>query len=189
VFAEFRFDIFDRDGAVGNRCVGMCKSSNAAYKRPTPAKQASATKQKPNRKEMIMDERSLRDKTEQAFRDWQNGIGNITDLFADNLVWTIKGHSLASKTYYSKKEFVDEVLRPFAARFSERFRPVSTHVYVDGDTAIVLWEGEGIRVDGKPYKNSYAWFMRYQDGLVVEATAFYDSLSFNQLWAEVTLKE
>ncbi len=138
---------------------------------------------------MTMNETDLRNKTELAFRAWQNGTGNITDLFADNLVWTIKGHSLASKTYQSKKAFIDEVLQPFAARFSERFRPVSIRVYVDGDTAIVLWEGEGTRVDGKPYKNSYAWFMRYQDDLVVEATAFYDSLSFNQLWTEVTPKE
>jgi ketosteroid isomerase-like protein len=136
-----------------------------------------------------MDETSLRNKTEQAFHAWQNGTGNVADLFAYNLVWTITGHSLASKTYHSKQEFIDEVLRPFAARFSERFRPVSTRVYMDGDTAIVLWEGEGTRVDGKPYKNSYAWFMRYQDGLVVEATAFYDSLSFNQLWTEITPKE
>jgi ketosteroid isomerase-like protein len=137
----------------------------------------------------MMDEKSLRDKTEQAFLAWQKGTGNITTLFADNLVWTIKGHSLASKTYHSKKEFIDELLRPFAARFSERFRPVSSHVYVDGDTAIVLWEGEGTRVDAKPYKNSYAFFLRYQDGLVVEGTAFFDSLAFNQLWTEVTPKE
>ena len=28
--------------------------------------------------------------------------------------------------------------------------------------------------------------MRFQEGLVVEATAFYDSIAFNELWNEVT---
>lgn len=54
-------------------------------------------------------------------------------------------------------------------------------IYADGDTVVVLWDGEGIRLDGKPYENTYAWFMRFHEGLVVEATAFYDSIAFNEL--------
>jgi uncharacterized protein len=53
---------------------------------------------------------------------------------------------------------------------------------------VVHWDGEGTRLDGKPYENTYAWFMRFRDGLVVEATAFYDSITFNELWDEVTPK-
>ncbi|MEN3283884.1 MAG: uncharacterized protein V7607_5024 [Solirubrobacteraceae bacterium] len=51
----------------------------------------------------------------------------------------------------------------------------------DGDTVIVLWAGHGIANDGQPYENTYAWFMRIRDGLVVDGTAFYDSISFNDL--------
>jgi hypothetical protein len=47
----------------------------------------------------------------------------ITDILADNLRWTIVGHSAASKTYNSRKQFIDEVLQPFGARFAQRFRP------------------------------------------------------------------
>jgi hypothetical protein len=28
--------------------------------------------------------------------------------------------------------------------------------------------------------------MRFHEGLVVEATAFFDSIAFNELWSEVT---
>jgi ketosteroid isomerase-like protein len=28
--------------------------------------------------------------------------------------------------------------------------------------------------------------MRFREGLVVEATAFYDSIAFNELWSEVS---
>ena len=79
------------------------------------------------------------------------------------------------------------MLGPFGARFSEPFRPVTVReVYAHGDTVVVLWGGKCNRLDGKPYENTYAWFMRFRDGLVVEATAFFDSIAFNELWSEVT---
>ncbi len=160
----------------------------------TPAAPASTISTQPAvaettsvKKEKSMDKRSNREKAEKAFRDWQNGTGSITDLLADDLRWTIVGRSQVSKTFNSKEQFVGEVLRPFGARFSHTFRPVTLRgVYADGDTVIVVWDGEGTRRDGKPYKNTYAWFMRFHEGLVVEATAFFDSITFNELWSEVT---
>jgi ketosteroid isomerase-like protein len=59
--------------------------------------------------------------------------------------------------------------------------PNGSGIYADGDTVVVLWDGESTRGDGKPYENAYAWFMRFREGLVVEATAFYDSIAFNEL--------
>lgn len=92
-----------------------------------------------------------------------------------------------SKAFDSKEQFIGEVHQPFGARFAEPFRPVAVHgVYADGDTVVVLWGGEGTRLDGKPYENTYAWFMRFREGLVVEATAFFDSIAFDKLWNEVT---
>ncbi len=133
-----------------------------------------------------MDKRSNRERAEKAFRDWQDGTGYITDLLAEDLRWTIVGRSRVPKTFESKEEFVGEVLAPFGARFSEPFRPVKVRgVYEDGDTVIVVWDGEGTRLDGKPYENAYAWFMRFREGLVVEATAFFDSIAFDELWDEV----
>ncbi|MGH8984081.1 MAG: nuclear transport factor 2 family protein [Acidimicrobiia bacterium] len=124
----------------------------------------------------------------QAFGAWQEGTGAITDVFAPDMVWRIEGHSLASKEYNDKQQFVDEVLTPFGARFttSDPFRPtVIRSVHADGDTVIVLWDGRGIANDGQPYENSYAWFMKMRDGTVIDGTAFYDSISFNDLWTRV----
>jgi ketosteroid isomerase-like protein len=39
--------------------------------------------------------------------------------------------------------------------------------------------------DGQPYDNSYAWVMRIADGKVIDGRAFYDSISFNDLWRRV----
>jgi uncharacterized protein len=144
------------------------------------------------RKEKTVDASSHRERVEKAFRDWHDGTAYITDLLADDLRWTIVGRSEVSKTFEGKEAFVGEVLQPFGARFSQSrpFRPVAVRgVYADGDTVVVLWEGEGTRLDGKPYENTYAWFMRFRDGLVVEAIAFFDSIAFDELWREVTPKD
>jgi uncharacterized protein len=130
------------------------------------------------------DRRTIR----QAFDAWQHGTGAITDVFASDMVWRIEGHSLASREDDDKQQFIDEVLTPFAARFatSDPFRRVAIRsVHADGDTVIVLWDGRGIANDGQPYENSYAWFMRLHEGKVIDGTAFYDSISFNDLWTRV----
>jgi uncharacterized protein len=63
----------------------------------------------------------------QAFEAWQQGTGPISDVFAPELVWRIEGHSLACKEYGSRRQFIDEVLTPFGARFrpSAPFRPIA----------------------------------------------------------------
>jgi ketosteroid isomerase-like protein len=125
-----------------------------------------------------------------AFDAWQDGSAPITDVFAADMVWRIEGHSVASREYGDRQTFVDEVLAPFGARFAggERFRPVTIRsVVADGDVVVVVWDGHGVANDGRSYENSYAWIMRLAGGLVVDGTAFYDSISFNDLWSRVTV--
>jgi ketosteroid isomerase-like protein len=127
-----------------------------------------------------------REKVQAAFEAWRDGIGYISDLLADDVVWTIVGKSLASRTYHSKQQFVDDVLHPFGQRFKTPFRPTNIRgIYADGDMVIVLWDGEGIAHDGAPYDNTYAWFLQMRDGLAIEVKAFFDSIAFNDLWTRV----
>lgn len=124
-----------------------------------------------------------------AFEAWQQGTAPITDLFAEHMVWRAEGHSAASREYTSRQEFTDEVLVPFGARFSrgELFRPYRIRsIHADGDTVVVVRDGRGVANDGLPYQNSYAWILRLEDGAVVDGTAFYDSIAFNELWDRVT---
>jgi ketosteroid isomerase-like protein len=123
-----------------------------------------------------------------AFDAWRAGTAPISDIFATDLVWRIEGHSLASAEYPGKQAFLDAVLTPFGARFQrgEPFRPVTVRsIVADDDTVVVVWDGRGVANDGRAYENSYAWIMRLRDGQVVDGTAFYDSISFNDLWTRV----
>jgi uncharacterized protein len=124
-----------------------------------------------------------------AFDDWSNGTGYVSSIFADDMTWEIVGHSVASRKYSNAAEFVAEVLQPFGARFSSTkpFRPENVRqVVAEDDRVVVLWDGEGETIDGGTYRNTYAWFMTLNDeGKIVDGTAFYDSISFNELWATV----
>ena len=126
-----------------------------------------------------------------AFRSWMNGTGYITSIFADDMTWEITGRSAASRKYASTQQFTEEVLRPFGARFSsdDPFRPVSIRaIYDDEDdnAVIVIWDGRGTTTAGTTYQNTYAWFMTLGGGMVIDGTAFYDSIAFNELWESVT---
>ena len=46
---------------------------------------------------------------------------------------------------------------------------------------IILFDASGTAKDGKPYVNTYAWFLDLTDGKIVKATAFYDSIAFSDL--------
>lgn len=121
----------------------------------------------------------------EAFARWSRGEGHVSSIFAEDMTWEIVGHSRAAGTYASAEDFAERVLRPFGARFDPAtpFRPVVVRqVVADGDTVVVLWDGEGGTTAGTTYRNTYAWFLTLRDGKVVDGTAFYDTLSFDELW-------
>jgi ketosteroid isomerase-like protein len=123
-----------------------------------------------------------------AFAAWQEGTGAIGELFAPGMVWRVEGRCVVAGEYASKQEFVAEVLAPFAARFSasDPLRPSAVRsIHADGDTVIALWDGRGIATDGGVYENTYAWFMEMRDGRVVDGTALFDGVAFDELWNRV----
>ena len=122
-----------------------------------------------------------------AFDKWVAGTGGVFDLLAPDAQWTIVGNAPVSKTYHNKQEFIDEVITPFSARMSKRFVPTKIRgLYADGDTVIAFFDGAGTALDGKLYENTYTWYMRMKDGIIVEAVAFFDTVEFNDFWTRIT---
>ena len=120
---------------------------------------------------------------EASFAAWRDATGGPYDLLAEDAKRTIVGHSLASRSYTSKADFIDNVIRPFGARIQQGLRPTIRGLVAEGDAI----DASGIARDGQTYANTYTWFWRMHDGRVVEAHAFFDSIAFNDLWQRVTL--
>lgn len=120
-----------------------------------------------------------------GFDNWRRGMGSIFDLLASDAKWTIVGLSAASGTYHSRRDFLDQVILPFNSRLSTPLVPTVKAIYADGDMVIVLWDGAAIARDGKSYENTYSWYLKMRDGKIISATAFFDSIAFNDLWKRV----
>ena len=123
-----------------------------------------------------------------GFENWRRGIGSVFDLLASDAKWTITGLSTVSGTYQSRRDFMDQVIIPFNARLTTKLVPTVRAIYADGDMVIVLWDGAAIALDGKPYENTNSWYLKMRDGKIVSATAFFDSIAFNDLWKRVRPK-
>jgi ketosteroid isomerase-like protein len=120
-----------------------------------------------------------------GFDAWRNGTGSPFDLLAPDAKWTIVGNSPVSKTYTSRQEFLDIVIKPFNARLSQRLVPAIRNIYTDGDMVIALFDAEAIARDGKPYRNTYTWYMRMRNRKVVDVVAFFDTIEFTDFWTRV----
>lgn len=123
-----------------------------------------------------------------AFDSWRKGTGNVFDLLAPEARWTITGTSPLSKTYQGRQQFIDEVITPFNRRLSSPLKPEVRGIFADGDTVVVQWDGSAIARDGRPYRNTYAWFFEVKAGRVIRATAFFDTAEFDDLWTRVPEK-
>lgn len=121
----------------------------------------------------------------EGFERWSRSEGSFFDLLADNVSWTITGNSPVSKTYTSKKQFLDEVIDPLNEKFSKKIVPELKGLYADGDMVIALWDGTAVAKDSLPYFNTYSWYMRMDKGKIVEVVAFFDTIAFTDLWKRI----
>ncbi len=120
-----------------------------------------------------------------AFDNWRRSSGSVFDLLASDAKWTIVGLSAVSGTYHSRRDFIDQVIVPFNSRLLTPLVPTVRGIYADGDTVIVLWDGAAKARDGKSYENTYSFYLKMRDGKIVSATAFFDSIAFDDLWKRV----
>jgi uncharacterized protein len=87
---------------------------------------------------------------------------------------------------YRKQAFIDRVVNPTNARLSSSIVPTVRGIWADGDMVIALWDGAATAKDGRPYRNTYTWYFRMQNGKAIEAIALLDMREFTDLWTRVS---
>jgi uncharacterized protein len=131
-------------------------------------------------------EQANKDIIRASFDDWAAGTGGPFTLLAPDASWTIVGNSVVSRTFGSRQEFLNVVIDPFNARLATPLVPAVRELYADGDTVIAFFDATATAKDGQPYRNTYTWYLRLRDGVIVAATAFFDTLEFNEFWSRVS---
>jgi ketosteroid isomerase-like protein len=120
-----------------------------------------------------------------AFDDWARGAGSVFDLLAEDATWTITGSCPISATYNSKQEFLDGAIAPLYARLAEPFVPSVRGMYAEGETVVVLFDARAVAKDGKPYQNTYSWYLTFEGDAVKTVVAFFDGIKLAELWERV----
>ena len=123
-----------------------------------------------------------------SFDRWKSGKGSPFELLVPEAEWTIVGSSPLSKTYHSRKEFLDEVGGPFDARMARPPVRALRGIYADGDMVIILFDMDATGIDGLPYQNTYTWYFQMKDEKVVKVIAFFDTRTFDEFWTRVSPK-
>lgn len=118
---------------------------------------------------------------DKAFVEWQAGRGSFYDLITDDGSITIAGQSPNSGTF-SKAGFLKDRAKPFAARFSTPILPTRWTVWAVDDQVFVRWDSKATACDGKPYTNSYAYFITMKAGRASALTMFLDMGAFDDVW-------
>jgi ketosteroid isomerase-like protein len=134
----------------------------------------------------LRDEEANKATIARAFEEWAAGTGGPYALLADDAIWTIVGNSPASRRYDSRREFLDLVINPFNARMATPLVPTIRALFAEDDWVIALFDAAGTARDGKPYHNTYSWYLRLRDGQIVEAIAFFDTIEFTDFWERIT---
>lgn len=116
-----------------------------------------------------------RQQVDDAFARWAAGGSDFfAEVLSPDVVWTIEGSGPTAGTYRGLADFNARAVRPFVSRLRTPVRPVSRRLWADGDHVIINWVGEAVAMDGRPYRNHYAWILRMERGKAVEVTAFLD---------------
>lgn len=135
------------------------------------------------------DKDKIKEIIREGFAKWANGTGSCFDLLADDVEWTITGSSPISKTYTSRKQFLEEAIAPINERLSVQIVPSVRGIYADGDMVIALWDGTATAKDGKPYDNTYSWYMTMKNGRIIKAVAFFDTIDLADLWERIPVSK
>ena len=124
-----------------------------------------------------MSDASTNKKTVQdAFAAWADGDGNaFFRLLADDVRWTVIGTTEISGSFTSRQEFLDKAAGKIGAVLARPLVPNLVSLLADGDLVSIQWEGQSETKSGRAYRQTYSWVVRFEQGRVVEGTAYLDT--------------
>jgi ketosteroid isomerase-like protein len=99
----------------------------------------------------------------------------FVDLLAEDVRWTIIGNTAWSGTWEGSRSVRTELLDSLFAQFESTYRAQADRVLAEGDWVVIESHGDVIAKSGKPYRNTYCYVCRMEDGKVRELTEYCDT--------------
>ena len=111
-----------------------------------------------------------------AFTAWAEGDGNaFFRLLTDDVHWTVIGTTEISGSFTSRQEFIDKAASKITAVLAKPLVPKLISLLADGDLVSIQWEAQSETNSGRPYRQTYSWVVRFEQGRIVEGTAYLDT--------------
>jgi ketosteroid isomerase-like protein len=118
---------------------------------------------------------------QQVFGTLQQHADDFFKHVADNVSWTVMGTHPLAGTYHNKEDFLNHTFRRLKKNLKGNLSLQITHVYTDGDTAIVEMHTAATAKNGKPFINTYCWVTRFSNQKIVKVRAYVDSVAVSEL--------
>jgi hypothetical protein len=111
-----------------------------------------------------------------VFAELAKGNGEpFVEVLAEDVSWTIIGNTPWSRTWNGLASVQIELLDPLFAQFGSRYRAEAVHLIAEGDHVVIESRGDVTTKAGRPYRNSYCYVCRFEDGKIRELTEYCDT--------------
>jgi ketosteroid isomerase-like protein len=111
-----------------------------------------------------------------VFDELAKGNGRpFVEALAEDVRWTIIGSTAWSRTWTGLAAVQIELLDPLFAQFESSYRAEAVRLIAEDDYVVIESRGDVTTKMGKPYRNTYCYVCRLEDGKVRELTEYCDT--------------
>jgi ketosteroid isomerase-like protein len=124
-----------------------------------------------------------------VFSELAKGNGRpFVETLAEDVRWTIIGDTAWSGTWDGRASVQIELLDPLFAQFASEYRAKAIRLIAEGDWVVIESRGDVTTTSGRPYRNTYCYVCRMQDGKVKEITEYADTKLFTEALSPPVVK-
>ena len=111
-----------------------------------------------------------------VFAELAEGNGRpFVEAMAEDVRWTIIGDTAWSGTWEGLASVQIELLDPLFAQFATTYRNNAIRLIAEGDWVVIESRGDVETTARGPYRNTYCYVCRLEDGKVKEITEYCDT--------------
>lgn len=131
------------------------------------------------------EEQTNRTAVQQALE--KGDFSKLSEIFVDDIQWTITGHGSVARTFDGMRDLVDNGEKALLDRISGSLTVSSKGVWADGDKVFLHMTSAGKAIDGQPYRNEYMYILTMKNQKAVACTAWLDLYAYYGIIDRITL--